>query len=80
MVLRLSCARLFVTLWTAAYQASLSFTIYWSLLKLMSIERVMPMLLSIRPTLSFPACVHESVLYICFSTPALQIGSSVPFF
>ena len=27
---------------TAAHQASLSFTIYWSLLKLMSIESVMP--------------------------------------
>jgi len=28
--------------WTAAHQASLSFTISWSLLKLMSIEFVMP--------------------------------------
>ena len=35
-------ARLFVTLWTAAHQASLSFTISQSLLKLMSIESVMP--------------------------------------
>ena len=34
--------RLFVTPWTAARQASLSFTISWSLLKLMSIESVMP--------------------------------------
>ena len=33
---------LFVTPWTAARQASLSFTISWSLLKLMSIESVMP--------------------------------------
>ena len=31
-----------VTLWTAAHQASLSFTISWSLLKLMSIESMMP--------------------------------------
>ena len=30
------------TPWTAACQASLSFTIFWSLLKLMSIELVMP--------------------------------------
>ena len=30
-----------VTLWTAAHQASLSFTISWSLLKLMSFESVM---------------------------------------
>ena len=34
--------QLFVTPWTAAHQASLSFTISWSLLKLMSIESVMP--------------------------------------
>ena len=34
--------RLFEIPWTAAYQASLSFTISWSLLKLMSIESVMP--------------------------------------
>ena len=33
---------LFVTPWTAARQASLSFIISWNLLKLMSIELVMP--------------------------------------
>ena len=33
---------LFVTPWTAAHQASLSITNSWSLLKLMSIESVMP--------------------------------------
>ena len=38
----LSCVWLFVTPWTAACQASLSFTISQSLLKLMSIELVMP--------------------------------------
>ena len=38
----LSCVRLFVTPWTAAPQASLSFTVSQSLLKLMSIESVMP--------------------------------------
>ena len=37
-----SSVRLFVTLWTAARQASLSFTISQNLLKLMSIESVMP--------------------------------------
>ena len=37
----LSRTLLFVTLWTAARQASLSFTISWSLLKFMSIESVM---------------------------------------
>ena len=38
----LSHVQLFVTPWTAALQASPSFTISWSLLKLMSIETVMP--------------------------------------
>ena len=38
----LSRVQLFVTPWTAAHQASLSFTISWVLLKLMSIESVMP--------------------------------------
>ena len=38
----LSHVSLFVTPWTAALQASLSFTISWSLLKLMSIESVIP--------------------------------------
>ena len=33
---------LFAIPWTAEHQASLSFTISWSLLKLMSIESVMP--------------------------------------
>ena len=37
----LSCIRLFATLWSAAHLASLSFTIYWSLLKFMPIELVM---------------------------------------
>ena len=37
-----SHVRLFVTLWTAAHQASPSFTISWSLPKLMSTELVMP--------------------------------------
>ena len=36
----LSCIQLFVIPWTAAHQASLSFTISWSLLKFMSIELV----------------------------------------
>ena len=38
----LSHVWLFATPWTAACQASLSFTISWSLLKLMSIESVIP--------------------------------------
>ena len=41
LVQSLSRVQLFVTPWTAARQASLSFTISWSLLNLMSIESVM---------------------------------------
>ena len=38
----LSHVRIFATPWSAAHQASLSFTISWSLLKFMSTELVMP--------------------------------------
>ena len=38
----LSRVRLFATPWTAGCQASLSFTVFWRLLRLMSIESVMP--------------------------------------
>ena len=38
----LSCVWLFAIPWTAIHQASLSFTISWSLLELMSIELMMP--------------------------------------
>ena len=38
----LSYVQFFATPWTATHQASLSITISWSLLKLMSIELVMP--------------------------------------
>ena len=41
-VLSLSRVRLFTTPWTAARQASLSFSVSQNLLKLMSIESVMP--------------------------------------
>ena len=46
----LSHLRLFATLWTAASQASLSFTISQSLLKFMSIELIMTMRLHISPS------------------------------
>ena len=38
----LSLAQIFATPWTSAHQASLSFSISWSLLKLICIEPVMP--------------------------------------
>ena len=53
----LSRVRLFVTPWTAASQASLSTTNSWSLLKLMSIESVMPFnhLILCHPLLFLPS-------------------------
>ena len=68
----LSRVRLFATPWTASHQVSLSFTISWSLLKLMSIELVMPFnhLILCRPLLLpsiFPSIrvfLNESVLHI----------------
>ena len=56
-VLSLSHVQLFATLWTAAYQASLSITKSWSLLKLMSIKSVMPSnhLILCRPLLFLPS-------------------------
>ena len=53
----LSRVCLFVTPWTAACQPSLSFTISWSLLKLMSVELVMPLnhLLLCHPLLLLPS-------------------------
>ena len=51
----LSHVLLFATSWTAACQASLSFTISWSLLKLLSIELVMPSNYLCRPLLLLPS-------------------------
>ena len=69
----LSCVQLFATPWTIAHQASLSYTISWSLLKLMSIGLVMPShhlilccLLLLLPSI-FPSIrlfSHESALHI----------------
>ena len=69
----LSRAQLFVTLWTAARQAALSITNSWSLLKLMSIQSVMPSnhLILCHPLLLLPSifpCIrvfsNESALRI----------------
>ena len=69
----LSCVQLFVIPWTAAHQASLSFTISQSLIKLLSIELVMPSnhLILCCPLLFLPSVFpsirvffNESALYI----------------
>ena len=58
----LSRVRLFVTPWTAARQASLSFTLSQSLLRLVSIESVMPSnhLILYHPLL-FPPSIFPSI-------------------
>ena len=69
----LSCVRLFATPWTAAPQAFLSITNYRSLLKLISIESMMPFnhLILCRPLLPQPSIFssisvfsNDSVLHI----------------
>ena len=71
----LSRVQLFATSWTAALQVSLSFTISWSLVKLMSIELVMPSnnLILCHPLLLpsiFPSIrVFSNVLVLCITWP-----------
>ena len=74
--------QLFAIPWTAACQASLSMTDSWSLLKLMSIESVMPsnrlILCSLLLLLSsiFPSIrVFSSELVLCIRWPAYWIFS-----
>ena len=61
----LSCVQLFATPWRAAHQASLSFTISQSLLKLMSTELVMAsnyLILCLSPSLpAFSLSQHQGL-------------------
>ena len=69
----LSRVRLFETPWTAARQAFLSITNSWSLLKLMSIQSVIP---SNHPTLCRPLLLLPSIFHsirVFFSESALPI-------
>ena len=72
----LNHVRLFVTPWTAAPQASLSSTISWSMLKLVSIELVIPsnQLILCCPLLLLPSIfpsirVFSNVLALCIRWP-----------
>ena len=72
----LSRVCLFVTPWTATCQPSLSFTISWSLLKLMSVELVMPSnhLFLCHPLLLLPSIfpsirVFSNELALCIRWP-----------
>ena len=82
----LSRVWLFATPWTAAHQASLAFTVSWSLLKLMSIESVMPSnyLILYYPLLLLPSIFpsirvfsSESALYIKWPKYWSSVSASV---
>ena len=81
-----SCVQFFATPWTAAHQASLSFTISWSLLKLVSIESVMPSnhLILCHPLLLLPSVFpsirvfsNESALRIRWPSITASASASV---
>ena len=69
----LSSVRLFATPWTTAYQASPSITISWNLLKLMSVESVMP---SKHLILCCPLFLLSSNFPIIRSFPMSQLFAS----
>ena len=64
-VVQSQCVRFFATPWTAAHQASLSFTISQSLLKLMSIESVIQSnhLILCQPPLLLPSIFPSISLF-----------------
>ena len=77
----LSHVQLFATPWTAAHQASMSFSISQSLLKLMSIESMMPFNISSSVTLfsscpqSFPAS-RSFPMNLLLASSGQSIGAS----
>ena len=82
LVQSLSHVWLFATPWTAAQQASLSFTIFLSFLKLMSIELVMPSNPILTSIIPFSSCLWffpESVSFLVsqlFTSGGQSIGVS----
>ena len=77
----LSHVRLFATLWTAARQASLSFTIFWSLLKLMSLSQWCQLTIPSSVVL-FSSCLQSSpasgsfLMSWVFASGGQSIGTS----
>ena len=81
-LLLFSCVRLYETPWTVARQASLSITNSWSLLKLMSIESVLPSnhLHVCRPLLLLPSIFAASESFPMswlFTSGGQSIGATV---
>ena len=83
-----SCIQIFAAPWTAACQASLSITISWNLLKLMSIELVMPsnhlifccpllLLPSIFPSISVFSFFFFKHIFILFFNLQYCIGFAI---
>ena len=74
----LSCVQLFTTPWTAACQASLSFTVSRSLRKLMAIKSVMPsnLLILCRPLLLPSVFPSIRVFSSAFRSGVPSIGAS----
>ena len=76
-----SHVQLYATPWTAAHQASLSFIISWSLLKLMSIDSMMPsnLLVLCHPLLLLPSIFASiRVFSMCqlFTSGGQRFGAS----
>ena len=77
----LSCVQLFATPWTAACQASLSFTISWSLLRIMSVDSEIPSnhLILCCPLLLLPS-IFPSIRFFpnsqLFASGGQSIGAS----
>ena len=70
----LSSVHLFATPWSAAFQSFLSFTVSWSLLKLMSTELVMlSNLLSILSSVTLFSCCQSFPASVFSSESALRI-------
>ena len=82
----LSYVWVFGTLWTAAHQTSLNFTLFWSLLQLTSIESVMvskhlilchPLLLLLSTFPSIRVFSNELALCICWPNFGASASASV---
>jgi len=77
----LSRVQIFATPWTAAHQVSLSFTISWSLLKLMSIDSVMSSncLILFHPLLFLPSIfpsIRDFLTSQLFTSGGQTLGAS----